>query len=404
MNKTLLIEKLYDASNELKEILDSANFQTYGKDGAIHFKKIKGKTYCFYYSRKDGKQIYLKKTDEKKIKELSSSYYAKRLKAAAEKEKKQIDSCIAILKKDPDKSDVDTVFDRLPEAIKANAVLSELTSEGYARKWQESNGIVKKRRTHKMDDYHKYKTLRGDYVGSKSEVIIADRLFMKGIPYHYEIAVTPEAQIDESRPVFDQNGRVMGFEVLGYGPDSADTLHPDFYVLNKRTRKAYFWEHLGRMDDAEYCKKNFNRFMRILDAGYVIGEDLIVTHEDSKNPLKTEDIENIIVGVIELIIIDNINKALTGATVTVQHTHSYCFERDQKDVADTRLMKRYLIFGLTCSLVLASIIGIIVLTYFNSKAYLGKQYKEIYSSPYLSGTKREILSGLPHHNYSPNQV
>lgn len=117
-----------------------------------------------------------------------------------------------------------------------------------------------------------------------------------------------------------------------------------------------------------------------------------------------KDIENIIVGVIELIIIDNINKALKGATVTVQHTHSYCFERDQKDVADTRLMKWYLIFGLTRSLVLASIIGIIVLTYFNSKAYLGKQYKEIYSSPYLSGTKREILSGLPHHNYSPNQV
>lgn len=53
-----------------------------------------------------------------------------------------------------------------------------------------------------------------------------------------------------------------------------------------------------------------------------------------------KDIENIIVGVIELIIIDNINKALKGATVTVQHTHSYCFERDQKDVADTRLMKR----------------------------------------------------------------
>ena len=53
-----------------------------------------------------------------------------------------------------------------------------------------------------------------------------------------------------------------------------------------------------------------------------------------------KDIANIIVGVIELIIIYKVNKALKGATVTVQHTHSYCFERDQKDVTDTRLMKR----------------------------------------------------------------
>ena len=94
--------------------------------------------------------------------------------------------------------------------------------------------------------------------------------------------------------MFDDYGRFVGFESMGNGPDRADTLHPDFFVLNKRTRKAYFWEHLGRMDDAQYCMKNFNRFMRILDAGYVIGEDLIVTHEDSRNPLRIEDIEKII--------------------------------------------------------------------------------------------------------------
>ncbi len=82
--------------------------------------------------------------------------------------------------------------------------------------------------------------------------------------------------------------------MIGFSPFDQDTLHPDFYVLNKRTRKAYFWEHLGKMDDPSYCLKNFNRFMRILDAGYIIGEDLIVTHEDSKHPLMTESIDAII--------------------------------------------------------------------------------------------------------------
>ena len=233
-------------------------------------------------------------TNEKLIKKLASDYYERKMKAIALREKKQIDSCIAILEKDKEISDVDNTSKLIPEAVMEYAMLSELTAEGYARKWQNSNNVVKKRRSHKQDDYHKYKTLRGEYVGSKSEVIIADRLFVKGIPYHYEIAFTPEAIIDKSRPVIDETGRLLGYEAIGFGPDSPDTLHPDFYVLNKRTRKAYYWEHLGKMDDPEYCRKNFNRFMRILDAGYVIGEDLLVTHEDSKNPLMTESIDRII--------------------------------------------------------------------------------------------------------------
>lgn len=294
MNKREIIKTLEETATELESVVVSADTSIIetGKE-CLNLKMLRG--YASFYARtSDGKQVYVNSADERRIQELASAYYAKKLKAAAEREKKQIDSCLRILKKDADKSDVDTVFDRLPEAIKQKAKLTELTSEGYAQKWQESNGIVKKRRTHKQDDYHKYKTLRGDYVASKSEVIIADRLYVKGIPYHYEIALAPEAVLDETKPVFDNYGRFVGFESMGNGPDSADTLHPDFFVLNKRTRKAYFWEHLGRMDDAQYCMKNFNRFMRILDAGYVIGKDLIVTHEDSRNPLRIEDIERII--------------------------------------------------------------------------------------------------------------
>ena len=238
--------------------------------------------------------IYVSQSDQKQIEELATIYHAKRLRSAALKEKKQIDACLSILEKDPDASDVDKVEERIPEVIMKNAVLSELTTEGYARKWQEGNNVVRKFRSHKKDDYHKYKTMRGDFVGSKSEVMIADRLYARGIPYHYEIAFTPEVVSDKSRPVYDEIGFVIGYEAFGFSPEAEDTLHPDFYVLNKRTRKAIFWEHLGKMDDSEYCRKNFNRFMRILDAGYVIGEDLIVTHEDSRHPLLPQDIDLII--------------------------------------------------------------------------------------------------------------
>ena len=290
MNKTEIIKILKETAYELTEFLYCPRKSEHGTLN-IRMRSGKPELYC---RTKDGRLSYLNHSDEKLIKELATIYYERKIKAAALKEKKQIDSCIAILEKDPEISDVDKAVEKLPATIKKNAVLSELTSEGYAKRWQEKNNIVKKGRSHRKDDYHKYKTLRGEYVGSKSEVIIADRLLAKGVPYHYEVAFTPEATIDTSRPVIDEFGRIIGYEAIGFSPDSIDTLHPDFYVLNKRTRKAYFWEHLGKMDDPEYCRKNLNRFMRILDAGYVIGEDILVTHEDSKNPLRIESIDRII--------------------------------------------------------------------------------------------------------------
>ena len=289
MDKNEIIKILTDTSSELGEIIALAGARS---DEVLQFKTMEGRTYYFAYSKKSGKQVYIKRRDKEQLARLATNQYEIKLKAAAEKEKLQIDRCLETLSKDPESSDVNKV--KIPEQIKQHVRSSELTREGYAKKWQEGNSVVRKRRTHKQDDYHKFKTLRGDYVASKSEVIIADRLFVKGIPYHYEVAFTPEATVDLSRPVYNELGMISGYEVIGFTPFDEDTLHPDFYVLNSRTRKAYFWEHLGMMDNPEYCWKNFNRFMRILDAGYIIGEDLVVTHEDKKHPLMTEDIDRII--------------------------------------------------------------------------------------------------------------
>ena len=88
---------------------------------------------------------------------------------------------------------------------------------------------------------------------------------------------------------------------------------------------------------------------------------------------------------------EKVDEALEGATVKVQHTHSYCIEKDLKEYADIRLWNRSIAFGLT-SVVLIAIIVIIAIVHFNSEAYLGKQYYEVYSSPYLSEEERETLS------------
>ena len=88
---------------------------------------------------------------------------------------------------------------------------------------------------------------------------------------------------------------------------------------------------------------------------------------------------------------EKVDEALEGATVKVQHTHSYCIEKDLKEFADIRLWNRSLAFGLT-SVVLAAIIAIIAIFHYNSEAYWGKQFYKVYSSPYLTEEEWKNIS------------
>ena len=283
------IESLKDYLNSLVEETRQDN-----TDGHLILKKINGSV-RFYLKANGKKDTYLGALKKKEISRLAQKRYLRELRKAAKKEIAQLNKCLDILKTDKDGiSDINEVYDNLPEAIRPFVKPLSLSDDDYAKRWQEGNLVVKRKRIHAEDDYHKYKTMRRDYVGSKSEAIIADRLFANDIPYHYEVAFTPEAEADTSRPVFDMYGRLMGYEVLGADPYDRDTLHPDFYVLNKRTRKAYYWEHLGRLNDQKYCTENLNRLVRIIDAGYTIGEEILITHEDSHNPLRLESIDVII--------------------------------------------------------------------------------------------------------------
>lgn len=66
-----------------------------------------------------------------------------------------------------------------------------------------------------------FETLKGERVRSKSEQIIADRLYANGIPYKYECPLIV-------------NGKLI---------------HPDFTILRKSDRKEVYHEHLGKSDD-----------------------------------------------------------------------------------------------------------------------------------------------------------
>lgn len=111
-----------------------------------------------------------------------------------------------------------------------------------------------------------HSTERGENVRSKSEVLIANKLFTNKIPYRYE----------------------AGFKA------KEGTLHPDFTVLNPHTRKEYIWEHLGMVDDVGYAANAFSRLMIYERNGFSVGDNLIVTFETKPHPLDSRQIQKII--------------------------------------------------------------------------------------------------------------
>lgn len=110
-------------------------------------------------------------------------------------------------------------------------------------------------------------TENGERVRSKSEVIIADTLKHNGVPYRYEYPVLINRNINKS----------MKKDLV--------TFHPDFCCLNVQTRKVYYWEHFGKMDDPEYAKQAVEKIYLYNEHGYEIGKNLIVTMETSSRPL-----------------------------------------------------------------------------------------------------------------------
>ncbi len=122
----------------------------------------------------------------------------------------------------------------------------------------------------------------------------------------------------------------------------------------------------------------------------------------SQTPCAPPDVDSFSKALVEKVagdigstIKEKVDKALKGATVKVQHTHSYCIEKDLKEFADIRLWNRSLAFGLT-SVVLVAIIAIIAIVHYNSETYWGKQFYNVYSSPYLTKEEWKNISRDTH--------
>lgn len=111
-----------------------------------------------------------------------------------------------------------------------------------------------------------HKTVRGELVRSKSEVIIANALYYNGLDYEYE----PELVLE---------GRIK---------------RPDFKIVDGDTGDVWYWEHCGMMSDAKYAKRWADKEKFYAKNGIKRGQNLIVTEEFAGEGLESDKIDEMI--------------------------------------------------------------------------------------------------------------
>lgn len=216
---------------------------------------------------------YINVQNKQLLAEMQEKEYCIALKKAAEEEYKQIEKVLSILDKTPD---LNSVFYNIPDDRRSQIKPYESSEAEEVRKiiekdrkfWKVAYSGNKK----DINSNTNYVTLNGERVRSKSELIIADRLKVAGIPYYYE---GHHLLIDEET-------------------DAWDVWYPDFHVLNSKTGQLFFWEHFGMMDNPDYCASTLYKLETYAKHGLVMGKNLIVTLESSKHPLNTEYVDKII--------------------------------------------------------------------------------------------------------------
>lgn len=229
-------------------------------EGCLIIAKERG--YSRFYRILDGKRMYLGKSESGIICALVKKQYEERTLAAVLDQKKVLTSCLQIIQGSYD--GIESAYSAMDEDIRKYVRKDISTDDGFAEKWAEEKYAAAKR-----TDKHVIETMGKEMVRSKSEALIADRLFTAGIPYRYEQLLMLDIR-----------------DNLFY--------YPDFTILNKRTRKVIYWEHLGLLGDKKYCLDNLNKIDIYMRFGIVPGKNLILTYECEGKPLSTASVNMLI--------------------------------------------------------------------------------------------------------------
>lgn len=214
--------------------------------------------YCKWYQTDGKHQKYIPKKERYLAEKLAAKKYLVCRKEELEHELEAIHAYLNFDKPKEHKS----------ELLLQNPQYKELLSKAFQPTSMEllewMNSPFNKNTSH--PEQLKFKTHEGDYVRSKSEVIIDMFLRINHIPFRYECAL--------------ELGEI--------------TLFPDFTVRHPHTGKLYYWEHFGLMDNPNYYHTVFSKLELYTSYGIIPSIQLITTFETKEHPLSPETVEKII--------------------------------------------------------------------------------------------------------------
>lgn len=262
LSKTELYECMAIRKYELERIIEEKqNSIERAPKGLLRASKSRGSKSFQYYVRQHNEPNgqYLRKKDEAIARRIAQREYDEKLIEMASMEIEQIKKFLAKCPED----NIINLYEKVPEGKKILITPISLSDEEFAKKWM-SIPFQGKSTEYLNTEYY---TEKGEHVRSKSEVLIANMLKRMGIPYKYEC------------PLVLDDGTVF---------------HPDFTVMNIRTRQIKYWEHLGMMDDPEYRRNALQRINQYKASGFYPGTEVIYTHETGAEPISTKDIKETI--------------------------------------------------------------------------------------------------------------
>ncbi len=214
--------------------------------------RMKGK-YRSYYYVVNGQEHYLPKGSPL-LPALILKYCASHLRRELQKQHH-------ILLRHPDLYEPDIIETTLvgfEERFKELTPAAFSSNKTYLAKWD----AQPYRKNPYFDPLQKlYKSKKGDLVRSKLEMIVADILFDLGLHYRYDAGVVLK------------NGKYR---------------YPDFTIINPYTRKIYYLEICGMMDDIEYVSDQVRKLQEYSEIDIVIGENLLLVFENEHTSFDPE--------------------------------------------------------------------------------------------------------------------
>ncbi|MCF0135259.1 MAG: hypothetical protein HUJ69_02445 [Lachnospiraceae bacterium] len=210
------------------------------------------------------KKIYVPAKEDKVIRSLIQRSYLEETKRKVNLEIKSLEHITKLLRRIID-SGAEDIFDDIRPERKA-WITPVLFGEKEKRQRWENEEYEPLQSSYEKQDFF---TEKGEQVRSKSEMIIASRLYQLGIQYKYE------------KPLF----------LPGFG-----TVYPDFTLYDAASEQEIYIEHMGLMDDQDYRTGALRKIEAYQKNGFLLGKTLIVFFESHEVVLNVRVVDAVLHG------------------------------------------------------------------------------------------------------------